>query len=87
MNYLHLGANTDVLDENIIGIFDIENTSVSKITKDFLAGKNFKVINVSFDIPKSFILTESENETVLYISQIAPATLKKRNNENTKTEK
>ena len=35
--YLHLGEETVVNGKNIIGIFDIENTSISKHTKDFLA--------------------------------------------------
>lgn len=35
--YLHLGEETVVRGRDIIGIFDIENTSVSKHTKDFLA--------------------------------------------------
>ena len=35
--YLHLGEDIVVCDNEIIGIFDIENTSVSKITKDFLS--------------------------------------------------
>ena len=77
--YLHLGEDTIVSKNEIIGIFDIENTSVSKITKDFLAGKNFEVITVSYEIPKSFILTESNGNVKIYISNISPQTLKKRN--------
>ena len=77
--YLHLGEDTVVSKNEIIGIFDIENTSVSKITKDFLAGKNFEVITVSYEIPKSFILTESNGNVKVYISNISPQTLKKRN--------
>lgn len=80
--YLHLGENTVVCDKDIIGIFDIENTSVSKHTKGFLnhAEKEKQIFNVSYEMPKSFIVCsdENENETV-YISQISPATLRKRN--------
>lgn len=79
MRYLHLGEETAICDDEIIGIFDIENTSVSKITKDFLSGKNFKVVTVSYEIPKSFIVTERNKEITVYISQIAPSTLRKRN--------
>ena len=80
--YLHLGEDIVVCDNEIIGIFDIENTSVSKITKDFLSGKNFEVVNVSYEIPKSFILTESKGNIKVYISNISPSTLRKRNNLN-----
>ena len=47
--YLHLGEDTAVRADGIIGIFDIENTSVSKHTKEFLAsaGKSGSVNNVS----------------------------------------
>lgn len=80
---LHLGEETVVNDRDIIGIFDIENTSISKDTKAFLAAsqKKERVVNVSAEMPKSFIVCafckERQGEKI-YISQIAPSTLKKR---------
>lgn len=79
--YLHLGNNYLVNTDNVIGIFDIENTSTSSITKNFLSNKNkaYKIINVSYDMPKSFIICMNENkEQFLYISNISVSTLKKR---------
>lgn len=79
--YLHLGEETVVNSKDIIGIFDIENTSVSKITKEFLAlsGKKDKVVNVSYEMPKSFVLCVDKDKTkTVYISQISCQTLKKR---------
>ncbi len=82
--YLHLGQDVVVPSRNIIGIFDIENTSVSRITKDFLGAeeKLRHVVNVSMELPKSFIVCRENRgkgeETVVYISQISCATLKKR---------
>ncbi|HKM32850.1 MAG TPA: extracellular matrix/biofilm biosynthesis regulator RemA family protein [Oscillospiraceae bacterium] len=80
--YLHLGNEVVVSKKEIVGIFDIENTSVGRITKDFLANasKNAQVISVSEEMPKSFIICkDTKNKvTMLYISQISPATLKKR---------
>lgn len=79
--YVHLGNEISVNDNEIIGIFDIENTSVGKITNSYLkkATDEGRVVNVSFNMPKSFILCVDENnrETV-YISQISASTLKKR---------
>lgn len=79
--YLHLGESTVVSDKNIIGIFDIENTSVSRTTKDFLntAGKSGKTCYVGYEMPKAFIVCCDKNkkETV-YISQISTSTLNKR---------
>ena len=79
--YLHLGNDVLINTKNLIGIFDIENSSTSQITKNFLsnAGKMDRVFNVSYEMPKSFIvcIDDSFQETV-YISQISCATLKKR---------
>lgn len=79
--YLHLGENTVVCDKDIIGIFDIENTSVGKHTKEFLAEAEKKkhIYNVSYEMPKSFIVCKNaDNEETVYISQISAATLRKR---------
>ncbi|MDE5993735.1 MAG: DUF370 domain-containing protein [Oscillospiraceae bacterium] len=78
--YLHLGEETAVRSEEIIGIFDIENTSVSKHTKEFLAsaGKSGIVRNVSYEMPKSFIVCSEKGVKTVYISPISAATLKKR---------
>lgn len=78
--YLHLGQDVVVLSRSIIGIFDIENTSISKITKEFLGReeKQRHVVNVSMELPKSFVICLERGETVVYISQISCATLKKR---------
>lgn len=75
--YLHLGQSTVVNGNDIVGIFDIDNTTVSKKTREYLnrAEKEKKVVYVSYDLPKSFIVMK--NGTV-YISQISPATLLKR---------
>lgn len=78
--YLHLGQDVVVPSKTIVGIFDIENTSISKITKEFLGSeeKLRHVINVSMELPKSFVVCRDKRENVVYISQISCATLKKR---------
>lgn len=75
--YLHIGGDFLLRSEDIIGIFDIENTSISKITREFLkeSEKKKKVITTSYDLPRSYILDKEER---LYISPISPATLLKR---------
>lgn len=79
--YLHLGNDIVVKEKDIIGVFDIENTSISRHTKGFLssAEKEKKVVNVSLEMPKSFIVCKgSAGEERVYISQISAATLRKR---------
>ena len=79
--YLHLGEDTVVNHKEIIGIFDIENTSVGKITKEYLSlsGKKKRIFNVSYEMPKSFIVcSDSDGKETVFISQISVATLRKR---------
>lgn len=78
--YLHIGQDCVVADGEILGIFDLDTTSISKHTRDFLAQaeKKKRVVNVTDDLPKSFLVTEKAGRVKVYISQIAPATLKKR---------
>lgn len=79
--YIHLGQNTVVKTDSVIGIFDIESTTVSKHTRKFLtrAEKSGSVTNVSYELPKSFIVSCDENRKErIYISQISSSTLYKR---------
>lgn len=80
--YIHLGQSTVIRTEDVIGIFDIETSSVSKRTRDYLskAEKNGEVINVAEDLPKSFIVCKNKNkkEKKVYLSQISSATLCRR---------
>ncbi len=82
--YLHLGEESVVITSSLIVIFDIENTSVSKHTKEFLAlaERNGNVVNVSYDMPKSFAVCEDMGREKVYISPISAATLKKRSLKN-----
>ncbi len=75
--YLHIGDETILKSKDILGIFDIETTSISKKTREFLANaeKMNNVIYVSYDLPKSFIIT---TDNKVYISQISASTLRKR---------
>lgn len=77
--YLHLGQESIVRTRDILGVFDIDTTTISKHTRNFLtrAEKAGNVVNVTNELPKSFIVSTAERETV-YISQISATTLKKR---------
>ncbi len=77
--YLHLGQDCIIRTTEILGIFDLDNTSTSKDTRAFLrrAEQEGRVINVSPELPKSFLVTAG-NPGKVYICQISAATLKKR---------
>ncbi|MBQ8967363.1 extracellular matrix regulator RemB [Ruminococcus sp.] len=80
--YLHIGNDFIVNSRNVVGIFDIENSSTSAITRDYLAAaeKNRRVIYCTYELPKSFVVCFDENtlEERVYISQLSCATLLKR---------
>lgn len=79
--YLHLGMDKVITFDEIIGIFDLDTTTVSKRTRDYLAKaeKAGIVENICYDIPKSFIVCRDKNgNEKVYISQISSTTLLKR---------
>lgn len=80
MMYLHLGAGAVVRTDSIIGVFDLDNTSQSHLTRKYLnmAEKAGQVINVAEDIPKSFVVCSDGGGIKVYLSQMLPQTLLKR---------
>ena len=78
--YLHLGKGTVIAKEDIVAIFDLDQTSQSHITRKYLAAaeKAGQVINAAEDIPKSFVVCENKEGRWCYLSQMAPSTLLKR---------
>ena len=79
--YLHLGQDTVIKTDDIVGIFDLETSTISKHFRDYLADmqKAGNVVNVSMEMPKSFVLcTGRDGKSTVYISQISSVTLLKR---------
>ena len=74
--YIHLGEDKAVWGDDIIGIFDIENTTVSRVTREFLAncGKNGTAVTVNNEMPKAFAVCGDK----VYITQVSPLTLRRR---------
>lgn len=75
--YLHLGKDVSVETESIVGIFDLDNTSQSHITRKFLseAQRAGEVINVSDELPKSFVVCAVKGNKSVYLSQLNTSTL------------
>ncbi len=79
--YLHLGQDTVIKINDIVGIFDIETSTISKATRNYLAAaqKEGRVVNVSMEMPKSFVICcNKKNKLTVYITQISSTTLLKR---------
>ena len=79
--YLHLGKNVVVAKKDVVAVCDLDNASQSYITRAYLAAaeKSGRVINVSDDLPKSFVVCIGDDGAqTVYLSQLASATLLKR---------
>ncbi len=78
--YLHIGQDTVVRTDTIVGVFDLETSTISKKTRDFLskAEKEGNVITVSYELPRSFIICNENGSNKIYISSISSHTLIKR---------
>ena len=77
--YLSIGNDMAVRDKSIIGIFDLDNTSVSKRTQLFLnkAEEEGQVVPCD-DLPKSFVLTAEYGLSRVYLTSYNTSTLEKR---------
>lgn len=75
--YLHLGSDTVVNTRDIIAILDMDSTTVSKHSKDFLkiVEEEGFVRNVSDEIPKTFVICEIDGQSVVYITNISSRAL------------
>lgn len=78
--FLHIGGDVVIPEKNIVAILDIETTTISDETKHFLkVSEETKLIqSISEDLPKTFIVTESEKKYKIYLSPISSMTLMKR---------
>ena len=78
--YVAIGKTKTIDTKDIIGIFDLDITSQSHLTRKFLASseKSGQVVNEAEDIPKSFIVCCENAGRRLYLSQLSPSTLTKR---------
>ncbi|MBQ5910714.1 MAG: DUF370 domain-containing protein [Clostridia bacterium] len=80
--YLHLGEGTIVKKKDIVGIFDLDTTTVMKSSRNYLnkAEKEKRAVTVSFELPKSFVVCakRKEKKQKIYISQLSSVTLENR---------
>lgn len=74
--YIHLGSDVTVSSEDIIGIFDIERTSVEKSVNEYLSRcqRSGSIYYVSLDMPKSFVVCAD----CVYVTNVGAGTIRKR---------
>ena len=78
--YLHIGNGKSVKQKDIIGIFDLDTATVSRITKDFInkRQKERAVTYLDSDLPRAFLLLDEEGKTKVRLSRISTSGLKVR---------
>ena len=78
--YLHIGNGVSVKEKDIIGIFDLDTSTVSKITKKFV-NKKSKEGNLEYtdsDLPRSFVFCCEGNKYKVKLSRISSIGLRQR---------
>jgi hypothetical protein len=81
--YIHLGQSAVIKKTDVIGIFDMENTTSSRHTRAFLrrCEDEGEVVDISTDLPRVFVLCDGEDGERVYLSQLSAQTLEKRWND------
>ena len=74
--YIYLGGDTAISTRDIIGVFDMDTSTVNKATREYLtkAEKEKRVIYVNYELPKSFIVCRDK----IYVCPLNTATILKR---------
>lgn len=78
--YIHLGRDYVLNDRDIIGIFNLETTTISPRGRKFLnyAQKNGAVVSLSEELPQSYVLADGAVVDTVYLSELSPAALRRR---------
>ena len=76
--YLHLGNGVVVRKSEVLGVFDLDNTSASHITRKYLsqAEKENRVVSVAEgELPKSFVVCATQSGQKIYLCQLNSSTI------------
>ena len=77
--YLHIGNQINIRRRDIVGIFDADRTTTSRITRKYLseAQKKELVSSANYEIPKSFVLYRDrrDGQYKIYFSQLSTSAL------------
>lgn len=75
--FLRISNDFVVTKSDIIGIFDMDNTTVSRQGRDFLpeAERDGRLVYSADDLPKSYVVTEHDGEMTVYLSSLSSKVL------------
>ncbi len=74
--YIYLGGDTAISTSDIIGVFDMDTSTVNKATRDYLSQseKNNKIVYVNYELPKSFVVCSDK----IFVCPLNTSTIAKR---------
>jgi len=75
--YIHIGNNRIINDKRIIGIFDLDTTGVSDVTRKFLkqAENDGRIAICDDGLPKSAVLCDDDS---LFLTRISSKVIARR---------
>ena len=78
--YIHLGRDYVLNDRDVIGIFNLETTTITPRGREFLnyAQKNGAVVSLSDELPQSYVLADGAVVDTVYLSELSSAVLRRR---------
>lgn len=78
--YILISQEKAITTDGILGIFDLDNTTVSKASREYInyAEKSKECETVSYDLPKSFVVKVKDGQRKVYISPFLTSTIFKR---------
>lgn len=78
--FIHLGNDAVINGDNIVAVFDMDNTTTARQSREFLAKaqKDGIVADICDDLPKSYIIANEDGKTKVYISSVSSRTIAKR---------
>ncbi len=81
--FLHVGNHKNIRRRDVIGIFDMDNATLSSVTRKFLTEKQKQLLVevAAVELPKSFILFEENGLYKICFSPLSSSALRGRMND------
>ncbi len=81
--FLHVGNHKNIRRRDVIGIFDMDNATLSSVTRKFLSEKQKQLLVeiAAVELPKSFILFEENGLYKICFSPLSSSALRGRMND------
>ena len=78
--FLHVGNNKNIRLSTVVGIFDMDNATLSAVTRKYLNKKQREgLVEAAIEeLPKSFVLYKEGDEYKICFSQLSSSALKGR---------